>query len=305
MKKNFALYFVISGFALLLTYMTYKLVSPEIYKSVDQSNRFGYIFVPDDDQWETQDHRLEFVLWSHDNSPIQEVSIYYKTKSDKSFKKDSFSQLIYKEKKKSTYFFYLPKLKKGKRYFYYLEALKEDGSKLTLKKQKKFFEKLLSSGDKQNFYVTFEGRVNRMALIIHIVMVVAAIFFLIHTLYFAIKYLVNGGSIHIKKSYTSALTGWLLFSIAVIPLGYYVAHETFGTGWGGWPFGKDITDDKSQITSLYWGLLLLFKSEWLFGKESKKHFISDKLFCYLIIVGIILTTIVYLIPHSIFIQQGV
>lgn len=80
---------------------------------------------------------------------------------------------------------------------------------------------------------------------------------------------------------------WLTFIFLVLGglvLGPVVQKFAFGHYWTGWPFGSDLTDNKTLTLVLFWVAALL-----LTRKKPRK---------YLIIIAAILTLAVYSIPHS-------
>lgn len=70
-------------------------------------------------------------------------------------------------------------------------------------------------------------------------------------------------------------------------LGPIVQKYAFGDFWTGWPFGQDLTDNKTLVSFLFW-LVAFFKV-----RKNKNHR------TWVIIASIVLLAI-YLIPHSMF-----
>jgi uncharacterized Ntn-hydrolase superfamily protein len=85
-----------------------------------------------------------------------------------------------------------------------------------------------------------------------------------------------------------ALTGWTLGTLAIggLILGPVVQKYAFGAYWTGWPFGQDLTDNKTLVAALAWlvAAVALFKSRapqrWALGAA-------------------FVTFVVFLIPHSV------
>ena len=75
---------------------------------------------------------------------------------------------------------------------------------------------------------------------------------------------------------------FILLTIGGMILGPIVQKYAFGAFWTGWPFGTDLTDNKTAVAWLLWGLACWKKSPWL------------------IALAAIGTFAVYLIPHSMF-----
>lgn len=76
----------------------------------------------------------------------------------------------------------------------------------------------------------------------------------------------------------------LIVFIGGLILGPIVQKIAFGDLWTGFPFGTDLTDNKTLIAFLLWVVAAIFK------KNSK----------WWVIAAVILMTVVYLIPHSLF-----
>lgn len=75
---------------------------------------------------------------------------------------------------------------------------------------------------------------------------------------------------------------FFLITIGGMVLGPLVQQYAFGALWTGWPFGTDLTDNKTAVAWVLWALAAWRKSPWL------------------IALAAIGTFAVYLIPHSMF-----
>ncbi|MBA3976132.1 MAG: hypothetical protein C0504_18145 [Candidatus Solibacter sp.] len=75
---------------------------------------------------------------------------------------------------------------------------------------------------------------------------------------------------------------FILLTIGGMILGPIVQKYAFGAYWTGFPFGTDLTDNKTAVAWILWGLAGWRKSPWL------------------IALAAIGTFAVYLIPHSMF-----
>ncbi len=84
------------------------------------------------------------------------------------------------------------------------------------------------------------------------------------------------------------LTVWTLVFLFIggFPLGFAMNGYAFGEMWGGFPFGNDITDNKTLIAFL----------GWLVAFYMIKKNLMPKLFA---VLAAILMLIVYMIPHSV------
>jgi|SRR3989338_2373823 len=252
------------------------------------------VFVPDDDSSENRKHLITLTAFTvRQGINIKEVRIFYKKVKREEYKKSVMQRL----KDGSTYVDYLPGLSKGERWFYYIEAEDTTNNILNIPERVKDAERQI------NFYVTFEGKPNRLLFISHIVLAITAVILWIHSVFYAVNYLTTKEKHNIRLAFYSVLYGTLFFFIFAFPVGGYIAHQVFGQAWSGIPFGWDITDNKSLITFLYYVILIyLMKGEFYDSEIWKGNVISDNNFSYLTILGIILTIVVYNIPHSYFIQ---
>lgn len=296
---------VLAVMALAGFYAIYKMITPEMYQSLDPARPFGYLFVPKTSEY-GRAHYVEAVFWSH-RGQLREVRLRYDTNLRGNFASTSLMQRV---KDSNLFSDVLPRLEKGKRYFYYFEVTDTAGNTLRLKVQKNWLERLATGPGENYFYVTFVGRVPKWLLLTHIVLIGAAIFFFVHALYFGLNQLVNGTGF--PKAYYSVFWGWVTFAFAVLVLGYFVAYYGFGVGWGGFPIGWDITDNKSLLTALYWGVLLGLKPDYFLRRnppapagrpDRRRDKLSDRGFIWAAIVGMVLTAAAYMIPHSIFFQR--
>jgi hypothetical protein len=90
-----------------------------------------------------------------------------------------------------------------------------------------------------------------------------------------------------KKTYAYAwITMGTLFLGGLI-LGPIVQKYAFGAYWTGWPFGHDLTDDKTLVAFIFWAIAV-----WrLFRKPENRTWP---------VVAMVILLMVYLIPHSMF-----
>ena len=132
---------------------------------------------------------------------------------------------------------------------------------------------LLNKG--RSIVVRFKGEVPTWILIIHIMFMFLSIFF---ALISGIEALRNNGN-HTR------LVAWTLgFTfIGGLVLGPIVQKYAFGSWWTGFPFGNDLTDNKTLLVFVFW-LLALFMA-----KKSK----------WWVVAAAVLMISVYLIPHSV------
>lgn len=296
-KTGPALFLTAAIGALALFFSFYSLITPDMYKMINpHAMPIGYVFVPSDGEFEGRTHLVVMNILRFAPLDIGPVTIYYRTKYESSF----HSSMMQNINNGSNWAGELPSLKKGGRWFYFIEINYKE------KSEQKILHIPSWAPDKPLAYVTFKGKPIKVILLFHIIIIMGSAFFLLHSFYFAVNYLKNQASavagLFFRKTYNSVFWGWILFTFSAIVLGYYVAWAAFGVGWSGFPIGKDITDNKSLFTVLYWAVLLFLRSGDKFHIGILKNRISEKSFCIWLIAGIILTTVVYLVPHSYFIQ---
>jgi hypothetical protein len=80
-------------------------------------------------------------------------------------------------------------------------------------------------------------------------------------------------------------TAWMLLAGGII-LGPFVQKYAFGTYWSGWPFGHDLTDNKTAFAMLFW-IVALWRSR--DNKDARGWFITAAVVQFL----------VFMIPHSV------
>lgn len=123
--------------------------------------------------------------------------------------------------------------------------------------------------------IRFKGKVPTLILIIHIFTIFFGFLISIYTGLFAVFFGEN------KKL---TLITFILFFIGAGVLGPIVQYYAFGQFWTGFPFGKDLTDNKGLILIIFWGIAY-FKTRRGKGKEW-------------IIVAFLISILTFFIPHS-------
>ncbi|HBG23867.1 MAG: hypothetical protein A2X17_05085 [Bacteroidetes bacterium GWF2_41_61] len=87
-----------------------------------------------------------------------------------------------------------------------------------------------------------------------------------------------------EKSLKYAYLVLIALGIGGLILGPIVQKYAFGAFWTGWPFGEDLTDNKTLVAFLFWVAALALNRT----KPRK----------YLLILAAVVTLMVYCIPHS-------
>ena len=276
-------------------FMLNGMMNPEMYRLLDPSKPINYVFLPDDDERVGQKHFVEGSFWSTSGDSVNAIVFYRRV--GKGYAEGRLQQIMGSSK----FSFPLSPLDKGERYFYFLRIEDSKGNRVEIKPTMNPMEKMLAHGRQKLFYVTYEGKPWRPLLLLHIVLVVAAMLLMIHGFRFCLSYILAGKGL--SRAYRSFLAGWILFTISVLPLGISIAKTTYGVGWSGIPFGTDITDNKSLVLVLYWMILLAIGWKPQRGDYSPRAGrISGMIFVGLSLIGIFITMWAYAIPHSVFVQ---
>lgn len=121
----------------------------------------------------------------------------------------------------------------------------------------------------------FKGRVPSVFLIIHVILMFFGIWLALRTGLEALR----------KKGNYHRLVNWTLAVVFLggIILGPIVQKYAFGDFWTGFPYGTDLTDNKTLLAVIFWlaAFFLKKKSRWW------------------VVCAAVLMLIVYLIPHSV------
>ncbi len=143
---------------------------------------------------------------------------------------------------------------------------------LDYKRQKR----IVPQGD--NVVIRFKGDVPLVVLIFHVIAMFGAMLLSVRT----------GLEVFNKEAKVRKLTILTLLFLFVggFILGPIVQKYAFGVYWAGFPFGFDLTDNKTAITFFGWLAAFLFYNK---VKAPK----------YLALAASILLIVIYLIPHSV------
>lgn len=125
----------------------------------------------------------------------------------------------------------------------------------------------------------FKGAVPRWALGPHIIFIFLFMFFSVR-----IAFAAFAGDLPMKKAVPLNL-GFLL--LGGFLFGPVVQQYAFGQAWTGFPFGMDLTDNKTLLMLVFW-LPALFAV------------LKDKSHKPWILLAVVVTFAVYLVPHSMF-----
>ena len=136
--------------------------------------------------------------------------------------------------------------------------------------------KVIDMDDDSNVVIRFRGDVPAWALLPHVLMMVLTVIWSMATILFALA------NIPTYKKYVGITIIFLL--IGGFILGPVVQKYSFGQFWTGWPFGDDLTDNKTLFA------LIAFLVAWFLRKKSYGRWLA--------IGAAVVMLAVYLIPHS-------
>lgn len=180
----------------------------------------------------------------------------------------------------------IPHQKKGTVIGYNLEITTATGSKM-------FFPKNAPDGDL--YTMVFKGERSTLLFVLHIVFIIVSILLFVIATYFGFKHIKN--SYPVSKALWLSVAAFVLFFIGIFPIGMIVEYQVYGTVWDGWPLGNDFTNTKSLILFIYWLVVLFLMKNSIFKKEAK-NLIADRIFVALVIIGTILTLVMFILPHE-------
>jgi hypothetical protein len=173
--------------------------------------------------------------------------------------------------------------------YYYLSIMDKSENELTLPHRVNLLNK--------PFMIKFKGKVSPVVLIAHIIAIFAGLFFVFLVFFPAVDLL--KGKDTLRDVSNISLLAVLFIFLGGLPLGWWVTYQTLGVLWEGIPIGWDITDSKTLIVFLYWLVLLYLMKGTILKKDDRLNVFGNKSISIFVILGVILTILIYLIPHSI------
>jgi hypothetical protein len=185
----------------------------------------------------------------------------------------------------------IPLHPKGQVAWYYLEAVvQREGDEIrpTLPETE--------AGRVKAIRLKFEGEVPAYIVIPHVLCIFGAIFFAVLALFSVID--IKKGKRTLKQSVKFPLLTFVLLFLGFVPFGIAMNYFAFGVFWEAFPFGWDITDNKSQIMLLFWLVTLLLVKGTVGGKADDRNLVSDGTYSALVIVSFLATMLILAIPHS-------
>lgn len=124
--------------------------------------------------------------------------------------------------------------------------------------------------------IRFRNDVPAWAMIPHILLMFAAIFLSTRT---------GLAAIFNERTFGLTLATLLLLFAGGLVFGPIVQKFAFGDFWTGWPFGTDLTDNKTLVMFLFW-VFAFFKA-----RKNPRHRTW-------VIIAAVVTLVAYMIPHS-------
>ncbi len=95
------------------------------------------------------------------------------------------------------------------------------------------------------------------------------------------------------QSLRQAWVAFALLAVGGLMLGPAVQKYAFDAWWTGWPFGHDLTDNKTALAVLAWGIALAICARSRGGNDGRASRVA-------IVVAAVVTLAVFVVPHSMF-----
>lgn len=134
--------------------------------------------------------------------------------------------------------------------------------------------------------IRFRGTVPALTLGLHILGMFGGFLLMVLGAFAAVDFLRGRGEA--KPVLRLGGWGWLVFAVGGLPLGFLMNWYAFRTIWEAWPFGADVTDNKTQVALAVYALGLL---AFLWKK--------NRAAAWLVVAGTAVAFAVFIIPHSI------
>jgi hypothetical protein len=179
----------------------------------------------------------------------------------------------------------LPSLTKGTKIYYGFVVLLDDGTTVML------------PGERDDFPVLkYKGKASPIVLGLHIIFMFGAFYFMIQSLWSAIA-LINTGE---GKRETVSNARWVFFLTLIggWPLGFILNYQAFGVIWEGYPFGYDITDNKTQVIFIFWLVSLLLVRGSFLANNEEKDLLGPRGFAIAVLISFVVSLFLYIVPHS-------
>jgi hypothetical protein len=189
------------------------------------------------------------------------------------------------------YSYVLPTREKNTRDYFFIEVTDNQNNTITLPET--------FPATKVPYHVSFKQDPNKLGLAVHILLMIVALFFLLHGFYYAFNYLWNQVDWSAQKSMAGIAWGLLCYGISAFPLGIWIEYEKYGTYWTGFPLGWDMTDSKTLFNFAYWLVIIMLVKGSVFSNNPQKNLVSYRTYAWLTILGGVLTMVVrFAIGHG-------
>lgn len=178
----------------------------------------------------------------------------------------------------------LPQRDKGNSLEYAFEVDTGGGRKIRLPEGSRFLR------------LKYKGEVSLFVLIFHVIFMFGAFFFMVEAVMESIPVLRGTGD---RKNLVSMIRWLMIFTfIGGFPLGFILNQQRFGVIWEGFPFGYDVTDNKTQLMFLFWLITVLLSWGSFTGNRKLRDRLSERGLAAAVIISFVLSLAVFLIPHS-------
>jgi len=190
------------------------------------------------------------------------------------------------EIRKGLYEACFPEFKKGTKIKYWITVSTVEGPKVRI------------PADPGKFAVLrYKGKASNLAVGAHVAFMFGAFFFMAMSFLAAIDIL--RGREDKKNAVRAARWALVTSFIGGWPLGFILNHQTFGTLWEGFPFGYDITDNKTQVIFILWLASLLLAWGSFIGTGEEKDRLGRKAWALSIVACFVVSLALFILPHSI------
>lgn len=179
---------------------------------------------------------------------------------------------------------YLPDFGKGKNIDYAFEVRPDSATIVRLPEEG------------ESLRLRYKGEVSTLVLVLHVIFMFGAFFFMVMAALCANELRRGIGT----KKLTVKMVRWLiLFTfIGGWPLGFILNAQRFGPVWEGFPFGYDVTDNKTQIMFVFWLMVVLLGWGSFIGRSPETDRFGDREWSVAVLIASVLSLAIFLIPHS-------
>ncbi len=143
---------------------------------------------------------------------------------------------------------------------------------------------LLAREEPNSMMLRFKGEIPRLVLYPHIVFMFIGICFLMLAMWSAVGLLRQRAE---PGAARQAWWAWAAMFMGGIPFGILMNYFAFDVYWEAVPFGNDVTDNKTQVALIFWGLASIFLT-----RRPGRHA------AFFTLAAGLLSLAMYLIPHS-------